>query len=89
MQDNDKTFNFEKAMEEIESIVTAIEGGELGLDESIKQYERGCRLIRQCQTFLERKNQQLEEISTREAGQVQSTNEKSNPPEQEPDDAPL
>ena len=56
-------FNFEKSMQEIDTIVASIEKGELSLDESLKQYERGNKLIRLCQKFLEQKNKQLEEIS--------------------------
>ena len=85
MQDNAKDggFNFEEAMKEIEIIVRDIEEGKLGLDESIKKYERGCQLIRKCQAFLEQKNQQLEEISTREATQDRQPNDgKSNSPKE-------
>ncbi len=56
-------FNFEKAMTRIEKIAEGIEKGDVGLEESIKQFEEGMGLIRQCRQVLdeaELKIQQLE-----------------------------
>ncbi len=43
---------FEKAMTRLEEIVGSIERGEIGLEDSIKQFEEGMSLIRQCRTVL-------------------------------------
>ena len=45
--------NFEAAMEELEGIVATMEAGELSLDESLKAFERGVLLTRQCQSALQ------------------------------------
>ena len=39
---------FEKALDELESVVSAMERGEQSLDESLAAYERGIALYRQC-----------------------------------------
>ena len=44
--------SFEKNLEELEAIVAALEGGELSLDESLKQFEQGIRLSRTCEKAL-------------------------------------
>ena len=41
-------FSFEKALEELRSIVAALEGANVGLDDALKYYERGVELVRLC-----------------------------------------
>ncbi len=43
---------FEKAMARLEDIVQSIEQGKIGLEASIKQFEEGMSLIRQCRGVL-------------------------------------
>jgi len=43
---------FEAALEELESLVTQMESGELSLDESLKAFERGIALTRHCSAAL-------------------------------------
>ncbi|WP_297801217.1 exodeoxyribonuclease VII small subunit [Arenimonas sp. GDDSR-1] len=50
---------FEKALEELESVVSAMERGEQSLDESLAAYERGIALYRQCQSALEQAEQRV------------------------------
>src|SRR6185369_14620918 len=54
---------FEEALGQLETIVTAIEQGKTGLQESIAQYEKGMKLIQYCRGVLtdaEAKIQQLQ-----------------------------
>ncbi|HEY4090574.1 MAG TPA: exodeoxyribonuclease VII small subunit [Luteibacter sp.] len=44
---------FELSLDELEQLVTRMEGGDLSLDDSLKSFERGIGLYRQCQTALE------------------------------------
>ncbi|MBE6690835.1 MAG: exodeoxyribonuclease VII small subunit [Ruminococcaceae bacterium] len=41
-------FSFEKALEELRSIVAALESANVGLDDALKYYERGVELVRLC-----------------------------------------
>ena len=40
---------FEKAIEELESLVARMEDGKLSLEESLAAYQRGAELIRYCE----------------------------------------
>jgi exodeoxyribonuclease VII small subunit len=44
---------FEHSLDELEQLVTRMEGGDMSLDESLKSFERGIGLYRHCQTALE------------------------------------
>lgn len=52
--------DFEQALAELEAIVEQLEQGELPLQESLKQFERGVQLTRTCHTALKRAEQQVE-----------------------------
>ncbi len=43
---------FSEALSELESIVSALESGQLDLEESLARYERGVTLLRACQAKL-------------------------------------
>ncbi len=45
--------DFEKSLDELERLVVRMEQGELSLDDSLKSFERGIALYRDCQTALE------------------------------------
>lgn len=49
----DAVGQFEDAMKELEAIVQSLERGELRLDESLRLFERGVALARQCRGSLE------------------------------------
>ncbi|WP_298610254.1 exodeoxyribonuclease VII small subunit [uncultured Thiothrix sp.] len=44
--------DFEKSLQELESLVQKMESGELSLEESLQEFERGVQLTRQCQEAL-------------------------------------
>ena len=52
-------FDFEKALEELESLVEKMEQGDLGLEESLKHFERGIALTRACQKTLTEAEQKV------------------------------
>lgn len=45
--------NFEESMKKLETIVTELEKGNLNLDESVKRFEEGMKIAKQCNTILE------------------------------------
>lgn len=48
-----KEENFETKMEELEKIVTELENGDLNLDESVKKFEIGMKISKECSKILE------------------------------------
>ncbi len=52
-------FNFEASLEELEALVKKMEAGDLGLEESLVVFERGARLVRQCQAALKTAEQRV------------------------------
>ena len=51
--------DFEKALAELEKIVTRMESGELSLEQSLATHKRGLELARFCQQKLEAAQQQV------------------------------
>ena len=49
----EKNMNFEATMKELEEIVQKLENGDLNLDESIKEFEKGMELSRNASKYLE------------------------------------
>ena len=56
---NQPDFNFEKALEHLEEIVSSMESGELTLEDSLKAFETGIKLTRECQTALKDAEQKV------------------------------
>ncbi|MEC9374201.1 MAG: exodeoxyribonuclease VII small subunit [Planctomycetota bacterium] len=54
---------FEQAVESLEQIIDRIESGEVGLEKSIREYERGMDLIRRCRTILDTAEQRVRELT--------------------------
>ena len=54
--------DFEKALEELESLVEQLESGELNLDQSLHRFKRGIELTRHCQSVLEQAQQSVEQL---------------------------
>ncbi|ALS61055.1 exodeoxyribonuclease VII small subunit [Pandoraea norimbergensis] len=50
---------YEAALVELEQLVGRMEGGELGLEESLGAYRRGAALVKYCQGLLEKVEQQV------------------------------
>jgi exodeoxyribonuclease VII small subunit len=50
----------EKAMGELETVVEQLEAGELTLDKSLKQFEKGVKLSRECQQTLAEAEQKVQ-----------------------------
>ncbi len=55
-----KTPDFETALAELEALVEKMEQGDLSLDESLQQFERGVQLTRSCQQALKDAEQKVQ-----------------------------
>lgn len=53
-------FDFEKSLQELESLVERLEAGDLSLEESLKDFERGVALTRACQKALAEAEQKVQ-----------------------------
>ena len=62
-KDDISRLSFEQAIKELTSIVGKIELGEIPLQDSLTQYERGMSLIQHCQAILKKAEQRIEKIS--------------------------
>ena len=58
-----KKFNFEKALEDLESIVGGLESGEIGLDEAMKMYEKGIKVAGECAKALKEAKRKVEVLT--------------------------
>lgn len=59
--------SFEEALADLERIVRRLEGGELGLEESLAEYEKGVRLIRVCHRLLADAEQRIQIVTGSDA----------------------
>ena len=58
-----KTPDLEKSLTELESIVEQLEEGEIPLEEALKQFEKGVKLSRDCQTALQAAEQRIKVLT--------------------------
>ena len=65
-----KSPDFETALAELEALVEKMEQGDLSLDESLKQFERGVQLTRSCQKALEEAEQKVQILLDKDGKQT-------------------
>lgn len=53
------TLTFEDALGQLEKLVDSMEQGEMSLDDSLKAFEEGIKLTRQCQKSLDEAEQKV------------------------------
>ena len=58
----DKLKDFEKSLQQLEKIVSHMESGELGLEESLTQFEKGIKLAKNCQDTLANAELRVEQL---------------------------
>ncbi len=68
-----KRWSFERAIEELESIVKRLEDGKVPLEESIAIYERGESLKRRCEELLRQAEARVDKITTDANGEAVGT----------------
>ena len=56
-------FNFNKGLLHLEEIINKMESGELSLEDSLKYFEEGVRIHRQCHTALTDAEQRISVLS--------------------------
>jgi exodeoxyribonuclease VII small subunit len=68
-----KKLSFERALEELESIVKRLEDGKVALEESVTIYERGEALKRRCEELLRQAEARVDKITIDANGQPTGT----------------
>jgi exodeoxyribonuclease VII small subunit len=61
-ESKDKLKDFEKSLQHLEKIVSNMESGELGLEESLEQFEKGINLAKNCQDTLANAELRVEQL---------------------------
>lgn len=54
--------SFEESLTELEGIVDKLEKGQISLDESLVLFEKGIKLVRECNTKLKNAQQKVEQL---------------------------
>ncbi len=68
-KDDVAKLSFEETIRELTGIVGRIEQGQIPLQESLEQYERGMTLIKHCRKILEKAEERIEKISKEGPGE--------------------
>jgi exodeoxyribonuclease VII small subunit len=63
---------FEDALQRLERIVDQLEGGNLGLEESLKVFEEGVGLARRCAKYLDEAEKRIELLTRDENGMLKT-----------------
>jgi exodeoxyribonuclease VII small subunit len=61
-ENKDNLKHFEKSLQQLEKTVGNMESGELGLEESLEQFESGIKLARNCQDTLANAELRVEQL---------------------------
>ncbi len=61
-ENKDNLKDFEKSLQHLEKIVSNMESGELGLEESLEQFEKGINLAKNCQDTLVNAELRVEQL---------------------------
>lgn len=65
--------SFEEALARLEQIVQAIEAGQVGLEDSIRQFEEGTRLVAHCRSILADAELKIQKLQTDASGDLSAT----------------
>ena len=84
-KDSIEKLNFEQAIKELTAIVGKIEQGQIPLQDSLEQYEKGMALIKHCREILQKAEKRIEKISESE----DKKKKKSDSEQQETEDLPF
>jgi exodeoxyribonuclease VII small subunit len=58
---------FEQAIDTLTGIVENIEGGEIGLEQSLAQYEQGMAMIKHCRKILTQAEKRIEKLTQKDS----------------------
>jgi len=65
--------NFESSLTELETLVEAMEAGDLSLEDSLKHFEKGIALASSCQAALQQAEQKVTQLMEKNGELVEKT----------------
>ncbi len=65
---------FEENLKELEDIATKLESGDLGLDDAIKEFEKGIKLSKECSNKLDEAEKKINILVQGEDGKLEEEN---------------
>lgn len=68
--DDAQVFPFEESLEQLEGLVERLESGEVSLEESLQDFERGVALVRTLRERLDQAQQRVDKIVEQEGGET-------------------
>ena len=69
--------SFESAMEQLETLVSKMESGDLSLEESLEAFEKGVHLTRFCQDQLQKAELKIQELNSK--GEIIEIDQENDP----------
>jgi exodeoxyribonuclease VII small subunit len=70
--EKNKPQGFEKSLERLEAVVAEMEGGDLSLEDMIKRFEEGQKLIGYCSKQLDEVERKIEKLVKKDNGEVKA-----------------
>jgi len=73
MSDSDNNINnitFEQSLKELELIVRNLESGNIPLDKSLENFEKGVHLVQHCNTLLDNAERTVKKLARSDTGEV-------------------
>ncbi len=67
-----KAVDFEENLSRLEDLVDALESGDLSLEESLKAFENGIKMTRECQSALKQAEQRVEVLTRTGDGKMET-----------------
>ena len=88
-KDDISKLSFEESIKLLKSIVDQIEQGEIPLQDSLEQYEKGMSLINHCRGILQKAEKRIEKITADQSAKPDAEAKEAAEDEPEPDDTGL
>ncbi len=66
-----KAIDFEKSLKQLETLVDKLEKGDLSLEDSLKNFEDGVKLTRECRQALQKAEQKISVLSKQDNNWVE------------------
>lgn len=67
----EEKINFEESIEKLEEIASKLEGGEISLDESLKLFEEGIKMLKACNAAIDNAEQKVNVLLSKGGDEMQ------------------